>query len=93
MALMICPDCKNKVSDRASMCPVCGFPVAQAVAEAMNTRRITRADRARETVRDFHRSVRRAAGEVIAGGKIFSLMAAALAAAIGFAWLCHLAGM
>jgi ribosomal protein L37E len=27
MALVICPDCGNQVSDRSEMCPSCGYPV------------------------------------------------------------------
>jgi hypothetical protein len=30
MALMRCPDCQREVSDRASACPGCGHPLAQA---------------------------------------------------------------
>ena len=26
MALIICPDCKNRISDRAERCPHCGLP-------------------------------------------------------------------
>ena len=26
MALIICPDCKNQISDRAERCPHCGLP-------------------------------------------------------------------
>ena len=26
MALIICPDCKNQISDRAERCPYCGLP-------------------------------------------------------------------
>lgn len=28
MALMCCPECQGKVSDRAASCPHCGFPIA-----------------------------------------------------------------
>lgn len=28
MALLVCPDCGNKVSDQAQNCPVCGCPVS-----------------------------------------------------------------
>lgn len=27
MALLICPECKNKVSDKAETCPHCGCPI------------------------------------------------------------------
>lgn len=30
MALIACPDCGGRVSDRAAACPSCGFPVAAA---------------------------------------------------------------
>jgi len=32
MALITCPECSNKVSSRATSCPQCGFPLAQAQA-------------------------------------------------------------
>lgn len=32
MALMICPDCGNQVSDKANRCPVCGCPKSAIVA-------------------------------------------------------------
>ena len=32
MALMICPDCGNQVSDKATRCPVCGCPKSAIVA-------------------------------------------------------------
>lgn len=28
MALIICPECGRKVSDRAAACPECGYPIA-----------------------------------------------------------------
>ena len=28
MALITCPECGNKVSDLAPMCPNCGYPIA-----------------------------------------------------------------
>lgn len=34
MALITCPECGMKVSDRAVACPNCGFPIAEAVAPA-----------------------------------------------------------
>ena len=33
MALIECPDCERKVSDRAATCPDCACPVAEVVAE------------------------------------------------------------
>ena len=27
MALIVCPDCRNEVSDKANTCPRCGFPI------------------------------------------------------------------
>ncbi|GAB5547889.1 MAG: hypothetical protein RLO52_36885 [Sandaracinaceae bacterium] len=33
MALIECPDCERKVSDRAQTCPDCACPVAEVVAE------------------------------------------------------------
>lgn len=27
MALMICPECKNEISDYVDSCPKCGFPI------------------------------------------------------------------
>lgn len=32
--LLSCPECGKQVSDRASACPGCGFPIAEHVAEA-----------------------------------------------------------
>jgi TM2 domain-containing membrane protein YozV len=29
MALISCPECSTKVSDRAASCPSCGYPIAQ----------------------------------------------------------------
>ena len=29
MALINCPECKNKVSDKANACPHCGFPIEE----------------------------------------------------------------
>ncbi len=29
MALMVCPECKGTVSDKATLCPHCGFPIAK----------------------------------------------------------------
>jgi len=29
MALIVCPECNNKVSDQAEACPHCGYPVQQ----------------------------------------------------------------
>ena len=29
MSLIICPECKNKISQYAELCPKCGFPVQQ----------------------------------------------------------------
>lgn len=29
MALMQCPECGNKVSDKAEKCPKCGYPVSR----------------------------------------------------------------
>ena len=26
MALVVCPECKNRISDRADKCPHCGLP-------------------------------------------------------------------
>jgi hypothetical protein len=31
MALVICPECEKRVSDKAISCPECGFPVAKEV--------------------------------------------------------------
>lgn len=28
MALILCPECKKEVSDKATNCPVCGYPIA-----------------------------------------------------------------
>lgn len=33
MALMICPECNSKVSDKAKMCPHCGYPIYEYVNE------------------------------------------------------------
>jgi len=33
MALISCPDCAKQVSDQASACPFCGFPIKQSEAE------------------------------------------------------------
>ena len=33
MALIHCPECEGRVSDRARACPHCGFPVLEAVAD------------------------------------------------------------
>lgn len=33
MALLLCPECENDASDRASVCPHCGFPIAASVVE------------------------------------------------------------
>ena len=30
MAMIKCPECKNKVSSAAKTCPVCGYPIARA---------------------------------------------------------------
>ena len=30
MALMKCPECAREVSDKASVCPQCGYPIAAA---------------------------------------------------------------
>lgn len=35
MAMTTCKECKGKVSDRAPMCPHCGFGMAQALEEAV----------------------------------------------------------
>ncbi len=29
MALIVCPECSGKVSDKAFACPACGYPMAQ----------------------------------------------------------------
>ena len=29
MALMACPECNKKVSDKAETCPNCGFPISR----------------------------------------------------------------
>lgn len=29
MALIICPECKKEISDQASVCPNCGFPLSK----------------------------------------------------------------
>jgi ribosomal protein L37E len=29
MALVPCPDCKNKISNMAEACPHCGFPIRE----------------------------------------------------------------
>ena len=34
MALTSCPECSRQVSSSAATCPACGYPIAQAVAEA-----------------------------------------------------------
>lgn len=28
MALIVCPECNGKVSDKAFACPACGYPIA-----------------------------------------------------------------
>lgn len=33
MALVICPDCKKEISQKAEMCPHCGFPVKNFIVE------------------------------------------------------------
>ena len=33
MALITCPDCNNEVSDKASVCPKCGYPISDFVME------------------------------------------------------------
>ncbi len=38
MALIACPECKERISDRAVSCPRCGFPVQQHVAQAPTPR-------------------------------------------------------
>ncbi len=35
MALIPCPECDKKVSDRARSCPQCGFPVAEEIGRAL----------------------------------------------------------
>ena len=37
MALVICPDCGNELSDQAPACPKCGRPTARAAAPASKT--------------------------------------------------------
>lgn len=39
MALINCPDCERKVSDRAKVCPDCACPIAEVVAEMRETER------------------------------------------------------
>lgn len=34
MALVVCPECSRHVSDRATMCPGCGYPIAGSVTAA-----------------------------------------------------------
>lgn len=31
MALITCPECHGQVSDKAAVCPHCGFPIAVSV--------------------------------------------------------------
>ena len=33
MALIVCPECGGKVSDKASACPHCGYPILNANSE------------------------------------------------------------
>jgi predicted amidophosphoribosyltransferase len=33
MALMICPECNREISDKAELCPLCGFPIAKHLEE------------------------------------------------------------
>lgn len=33
MSLITCPECKNQISDQAQLCPLCGFPIQQHLAE------------------------------------------------------------
>ena len=35
MTLIPCPECDQKVSDRARACPKCGFPVAEEIGRAL----------------------------------------------------------
>lgn len=39
MALMSCPECFNEISDKASSCPHCGFPISQAGSQIQETGR------------------------------------------------------
>ncbi|MDD6651936.1 MAG: hypothetical protein PUE49_07050 [Eggerthellales bacterium] len=38
MTLIKCPECHNDVSDRAGICPVCGFPIAKAETDEPSAR-------------------------------------------------------
>ena len=33
MALIICPECDGKVSDKANICPHCGYPISEMVVQ------------------------------------------------------------
>lgn len=37
MALIHCPECSKKISDKATSCPSCGFPIAMASVENSTT--------------------------------------------------------
>lgn len=51
--LVACPDCDQKVSERAKACPQCGFPIAEHMAEI-----------AREAATQRERTTRTEVGEV-----------------------------
>lgn len=36
MAIILCPECKGKVSDKADVCPHCGFPISKTKNESEN---------------------------------------------------------
>ena len=40
MPLIKCPECGNKVSDKAHACPHCGFPIEDMAAEQVNEQTI-----------------------------------------------------
>jgi len=48
MALVQCPDCERKVSDRAKVCPDCSCPVAEVLAELRDAERQTTVAKTRE---------------------------------------------
>lgn len=48
--LISCPECERQVSDRASACPQCGFPIAEEVAKQAQQARMEQSRASRKQV-------------------------------------------
>lgn len=69
MALIKCPECKKEISDKASSCPICGFPLSEYLANAKNEKQRLE----KEKQKDAEEKLRMKQKSLMQKRKVFSI--------------------